>query len=153
MKKILLLLTTLTCMSLSAGPFEDLCQREGIDEQFLKEGKPIPQGKRTSQAIARVIMDYYNPFLVALIPLADANNPEQERIIRRLLEFYCHHVDRSKWMHDSLVVFQGGGVTYDQFLAYTKEHVDEIFPKRIEIEAGIWLGDPLVPFERRELLG
>lgn len=154
-KKVLKLAAFLLCslQVVHAGPFEDICQREGIDEQFLKEGKPIPQGKRTDQAIAGVIMDYYNPFLVALIPLADGNNPEHERIIRRLIHFYCYHVKGSKWMHDSLSIFQGGSFTFDQFLTYAKEHVDEIFPKRIELAVGEWLCAPLVPFERRELLG
>ena len=118
----------------------------------MKEAKSLPEGKARNKAAAEVIMDYYNPFLVALIPLADAKDPEHEHIIRRLLHSYCYYVYGSKWMHHSLDAFQGGGYTYRGFLAYAKEHIDEIFPKRIEVY-GIWLTDPGFPFDRRKLLG
>ncbi len=133
MKKTLLLLTTLTCMSLSAGRFEDIRLREGINADYLEKGKPLPRGLVHAHAVVSVLMYYYNPQLVGLIPVADPDNKNHERVIRWLVHHYNKHVRPTIYGHKILNAFAARDCSFDQFLAYAKEHIDEVFPESIDV--------------------
>ncbi len=86
MKKLLLLLTSLMSMPLTAGPFEDLCDNLGINEQFLQ--KDVRElGIKPSLLSTHIAM---------LTFAADESNSQHAHILRRLAEFYCH-LPEAQW--------------------------------------------------------
>ncbi len=134
MKKFLLLLS-LTCLPLSADIFEDICLREGINEQFLSNLKPIPQGIQLYHLVAGIVMDYYNSQLAWLIAAADEKNPAHESIIRKIVAYCCNHVrstSGTKFMHEELDRFDSGQCSYTDFLRYAKGHLSEVLPEKTD---------------------
>ena len=150
MKKTLLLLTTLTCASLSACPFEDICRIEGIDEQFLRDGRPLDVRRGLwEDTVATNLMSYYYPQLKRLIPVADENNQEHERVIRKLINDSCYlarHVNvRSARIFNK---FNNRQHSYAEFLEYVQKHLDELIPKKIDVRYSS-IGHPYVTYHLR----
>ena len=154
MKKVLLLLTSLTCMSLSAGQFEDICREKQIDEQYFQEHAKSLENSGTvlEQACLMDLMFTLNPHLSSLIPLANENNLYHEQTLRRLVQVYCrrmhcvtHEIPRY------FVAFQQNEIAYAEFLTYAKEHLDELLPKEMSVP-GRRIGDSCVTCKRQDLL-
>ncbi len=131
MKKMLLLLTTLTCMSLSAGPFEDICQKEGVTDAQLQALANAKACVSVDLRHAQGLMRGLNPLLAELIAVADESNLEHENILRRLVNEYARRLSHVAKVPRALSDFGFGTLSYTDFLRIAKSDIDGVVSKEI----------------------
>ena len=120
MKKTLLLLATLTCASLSAGTFEDICRSLRIEQQLFQSSE------------VDISPALLNAHLAALLWVADGNDRAHERVLRRLAELHCQ-LPSAQWPPGRkpgstctppyMVDFANGKRPFCAFLAFAKQHL------------------------------
>ncbi len=120
-------------MTVFAGPFEEICKREGVTEVYIQA--LASQRPMTQQALAHTkeLMHGLNPLLAALISTAESKNLKHGRILRQLAKEYVRRLTYVAQVPSSLKEFAYDQLPYGLFYSLTRKNANKLLLSEISV--------------------